>query len=305
MPKMQIFAGLLAILAGMSLPVRAEERADWPPGCKLERLAQVPMSLVSGHASVPVSIGGKDFTMVVDTAGPESSLTIAASHRLGFIGLESWHIGDFELDNIHPRSMAAFPGADGLIAPAVLNKYDVEFDFGGNKFSLFKHHPCANYAAYWVDSAAAVPFALTPEGHIRVSVTLDGKNMRAVLDTGAPISLLGLKEASSMFGLTPDSTNVKAADSVSGPWTETYGDSLYAFSATTAYSYPFKAVTIGSVTVMNPHIELIKGGYDRFGRNFLGSDYATLLIGNDVLSRFHLYVAYQEQKLYITDAQAH
>jgi hypothetical protein len=54
---------------------------------------------------------------------------------------------------------------------------------------------------------------------------------------------------------------------------------------------------MGGVTVPNPPIELIQG------RNFLGRDYATLLIGNDVLSRFHLYIAYQQRKLYVTEAQ--
>jgi hypothetical protein len=41
------------------------------------------------------------------------------------------------------------------------------------------------------------------------------------------------------------------------------------------------------------------------GRNFLGHDFARLVLGNDVLSRFHLYIAYRQQKLYLTDADAH
>jgi hypothetical protein len=66
-----------------------------------------------------------------------------------------------------------------------------------------------------------------------------------------------------------------------------------------AYTYPFKTMTVGGMSLTDPPIELI------LGRNFLGHDSATLLLGNDVLSRFHLMIAYHEQKLYLTDAEAH
>lgn len=298
-------ATLVVVFSTLSIPAHAQTRSDWPADCSLERVVQVPMKLISGHVTIPASANGKDVTLVIDTAAPESSLTMEAFHRLGIVGLQTWRIGDLELDNLRPAIMAAFSGVDGLIAPAILEKYDVEFNFGDNKFSLFKHHPCANRAAYWTDAAMVIPFALTREGHIRVSVTLDGQKMRAILDTGAPMSVLSMQDASSMFGLTPGSADIKAADSVSGPWSKTYGDAYYSFPAITAYAYPFKTMTIGSVTVTNPQVKLIKGGYTVLGRNFLGPDYATLLIGNDVLSRFHLYIAYQEQKLYLTDAEAH
>ena len=53
---------------------------------------------------------------------------------------------------------------------------------------------------------------------------------------------------------------------------------------------------MGGMTIPNPRMELVEG------RNFLGHDFASLVLGNDVLSRFHLYIAYQEQKLYLSDA---
>jgi len=56
---------------------------------------------------------------------------------------------------------------------------------------------------------------------------------------------------------------------------------------------------MGGVTVTNPRIMLTEG------RNFLSSNDATILLGMDMLPRLHLYIAYREQKLYVTDAQAH
>ena len=65
-----------------------------------------------------------------------------------------------------------------------------------------------------------------------------------------------------------------------------------------AYATTFKTLTIGGVTIPGPRMELVEG------RNFLGHDFAALVLGNDVLSRFHLYIAYRQQKLYLTDADA-
>jgi hypothetical protein len=131
---------------------------------------------------------------------------------------------------------------------------------------------------------------------MRVSVTLDGRNTDAILDTAAPVSVLSMQDAGSMFDLTPGSAGLEEVTSVSGPRAPWWVLAA-PFRAASAYTYPFKTLTIGGVIIPKPPIELVQG------RNFLGRDYATLLIGNDVLSRFHLYIAYQQRKLYVTETQ--
>ena len=300
MRKRQIFKASLVILAAMSLPVHAEERGDWPADCKLERVSQVPMTLISGHVTVHASVNGKDFIMGVDTGGLSSGLTTAAYNRLGIAGHRgNLRIGDLEWDYLNIVGMEAFPGVDGLIAPDILDRYDAEIDFNSKTFNLFKPHPCSGRAVYWVGSYTVVPFTLTRFGHVRVPVTLDGQTTYAILDTGAPVTALSMQDASSMFGLTPDSANIEAAGTVSGPWSTAFKVGFNTFETRSAHTYPFQALTIGGVTIPNPPAELIDG------RNFLGSDLATIVLGNDVLSRFHIYVAYHEQKLYITEVQAH
>jgi len=133
------------------------------------------------------------------------------------VRLGNLRIGDLEWDNVYTGVLETFPGVDGLIANNVLDKYDAEFDFGDNKFNLFKHHPCANRAVYWSGSYTVIPFTLVGDGHIRVSMTLDGRNTDAILDTAAPVSVLSMQDAGSMFGLTSDSAGLQAARSVSGP----------------------------------------------------------------------------------------
>ncbi|HKD46885.1 MAG TPA: pepsin/retropepsin-like aspartic protease family protein [Rhizomicrobium sp.] len=292
---------LVAISAAISVPVHAQERPGLPAEC--EPLTQLPMTLISGHVTIPASINGKDVTLGIDTGGPFSSLTLAAAHRVGHVGhRDDLRIGDLQLERVYMGWMNSFPGVDGLIAPDVLSKYDAEFDFGGSIFRLFKPHSCADRRT---GAYSVIPFTLTRDGHVRVPVTLDGRNTYAILDTGAPISVLSMQDATRMFGLDQDSAGIKAAKTVSGLWSNallanyTYGIWDYPSKTVSAYTYPFKTITMGAMSVADPPIELSAG------RNFLGSDFASLLLGNDVLSHFRLYIAYREQKLYIADAGAH
>ena len=301
-----ILTVLPVISAAISPPAHAEERPDWPVDCKLERLAELPITMKSGHVTVPASINGKDVTLGIDTGGPFSSLTLGAASGIGNVGhRDDLRLGEHELNRVYMAWMESFPGVQGLIAPDILSRYDVEFDFGGNRFRLFKPNPCANHAVPWTDSYSVIPFALTDDGHVRVPVTLDGQNTYAILDTGAPISILSMQDASRMFGLTPDSVDIRAANRVSGLWSNlhlapyTSGVWNMPSRAVSAYIYPFKTMTMGGMSIANPPIEVTDG------RNFLGRDSASLLLGNDVLSHFHLTIAYREQKLYVTDAEAH
>lgn len=301
------------ILAALIFPQAALAQEGWPDDCKLVRVAQLPMTMKTGHVTAPASANGKDLTMAIDTGGIFSSLTkagldqlgLVAPHRLGkgpiiegtgemlFSGgnvhLDNLRIGDLELDSLRIPMMETFPGVDGLIGADILGRYDAEFDFGRNTFSLFKPHSCSDHAVYWTGSYTVIPITLTRSGHVRVPVTLDGQNIDAILDTGAGISVMSMRDANSMFGLGPNSRAVEATNPVIGPWPRSLN----------AYTYTFKTLTMGGVTIPNPRVVLTDG------RNFLGNDFASLVLGNDVLSRFHLYVAYHQQKLYVSDAQAH
>jgi predicted aspartyl protease len=304
---------VLALMAGQAAtPAHAETRADWPADCQLERVARVPMTLKTGHVVIVASANGKDLTLGIDTGGYGSSLSKAGIARLGLsyaarlgtlvpagggawisegdVHLDSLRIGDLELNRMYIPEMDALPAVDGLIGPDILNKYDVELDFGGKTFSLFKTHPCADHAVTWTSSYTVLPFTLTESGHVRVRVTLNGQDTDAILDTGAPVSVLSTQDANSMFRLNLNSAGVEAVNPVSGP---AWGKDRPA----KAYATTFKTLTIGGVTIPGPRMELVEG------HNFLGHDFATLVLGNDVLSRFHLYIAYRQQKLYLTDAE--
>jgi predicted aspartyl protease len=317
--------GIYLLLGALTYPSAASAQGAWPEGCKLVRMAELPITLQGGHAMIPVQVNGKEVLMVVDTGQPITSLSKAAITDLGLvthlqnsrlmmdiggrIADEYVRVSDFRLDHLERGGvyfgvMEYMPEAGGLLGPDVLRNYDVDLDFGQGRFSLYRHHPCADRAVYWTANYAVLPFSsidrgrvveggankegVLNAGRIRVPVTLDGQETYAVIDTGAPTSVISIVEAEHLFGLTAASPDVKAAGHLSGG----------AGGEVIAYSYPFKTLVMGGVTVSNPQIRISES------RNFLLGNYASMLLGMDVLQKLHLYIAYDEGKLYMTSADA-
>ena len=79
---------------------------------------------------------------------------------------------------------------DGTLAPDLLRNFDVEFDFASHTMNLFRPHSCDGKAAYWTGQYIAIPMEITPAGHTRVDVTLDGETRRRIL-VDTPARLFG------------------------------------------------------------------------------------------------------------------
>jgi predicted aspartyl protease len=319
------------LLGALTCPGPASAQGAWPEDCKLVRMAELPMSFKSGHVMIPVQVDGKDLLMEVDTGNAVTGLTRPTvadlglvTHRqnsriildiAGTLADEYVRVDDFKLDHLERGGInfgviGPLPEAGGDLGVDVLRNYDADFDFGEGRLSLFRHHPCSDRAVYWTGTYAVLPFttvtgnstviagsvvhngmnkaSVLNAGHIRVPVTLDGQEAYAVIDTGAPVSVISMQEAGRLFGLSATSPDVEKTGKLTGG----------AGGQLESYSYPFKTLTIGGVTVTNPRIRIGEG------RNFLQSDYASVLLGMDVLQKLHLYIAYGEGKLYMTSADA-
>lgn len=134
-------------------------------------------------------------------------------------------------------------------------------------------------------------FASNSAGHINFPVTLDGKDVRATLDTGASRSVLGLEAAEDTFSFDEKNASLKVLG------TTRSGHS---------YKFPFNTLlfgeagaVLGSVTVINPDLILVSRSDSRLP----GSP--DLILGMGVLRQLHLYIDYKEKKLYVTAASAH
>ena len=107
--------------------------------------------------------------------------------------------------------------ADGTLAPETLANYDVDFDFGHDKLNLIQPAHCPNGPVYWTKAPAAiVPMEIVDRTHIRIPVTIDGKEIMATLDTSSTISTaVTVRAAARFLGVGNQSAELQPLDAIS------------------------------------------------------------------------------------------
>ena len=307
---------VLAAMAMAGTMVLPSDEAAADQSCKLQMATSLPLGTdESGGVYVPVEFAGRSLNLLVDTAGYFSMLKPSAVSELGLerrtLPLEDRnvimlyggaHLNDYVVANdvkigamplkekqfLVVPEMAIPAELSGTLAPDIMRFFDIDFDFAGGKMNIFLQDHCEGQVVYWTTGTRAVlPMRVTEDWHISVPVELDGHTTMAELDTGSTRSELSWETAQSQFDLDEKSPGV----------------SLLAHTNVTEYHYPFKALTIGgedknqSLTVENPDILLVPDKESRIGP--IG---ARLILGMGILRQLHLYIAYNEHKLYVTPA---
>jgi hypothetical protein len=183
------------------------------------------------------------------------------------------------------------PGSGGILSAGFFQKYDIDLNFAARRFNMFASDHCAGEVLYWrAPGVAKLPFRLR-NGQITVRVTVDGREMDAVIDTGYPRSELQFDDADSFFYLTPSSPGVMREGN--------------------ALAYNFGVLSFGTVALFHPHVVLTHSGPLRGAnsgpvtgtllRNSARStNQPALTIGTDLLKLLHLYIAFNEHMIYVT-----
>ena len=278
--------------------------------CNLVRAASLDMSTdSSGGQVVPLTLSGRTLNLLVDTGGIDSMLTESVVDSLklrvapfpdrrvvmfGGYRLNRFAVGhDIDFGGLKApcKEFIIMPeghlpdGLDGTLAPDILRAYDDEFDFAGAKLNLFLSNHCQTNMTYWTKSEhAEIPIEQDHDGHISFFVMLDGKKIRATLDTGASRSVLNLEEAEDLFGFTQSDSKLKTLAKTDNGYT---------------YMYPFKTLNFSGGSVANPDLTLFST------RDEGMSGGPALILGMGILRQLHMYIAYREQALYVTAASAH
>jgi hypothetical protein len=222
--------GRRALAALLILSLRAG--AAWG-ACAVTERVSVPLEPAGGRLMVTMTLDDQPAHFVLDTGAGRSLITPEAVARLR-LRLDDWvdstvmGVGGYRRHrNADPRSIALgglalhrrtltqdtsltvgiLPGggvADGLLGRDFLSLYDVMIDPVAGRLALFDVRGCAGRFLPWRGAYTAVP-ATVPMGQALVfEAQVDGRGMRAMLDTGAYRSLvtapgmvrLGLTEAS-------------------------------------------------------------------------------------------------------------
>jgi len=135
------------------------------------------------------------------------------------------------------------------------------------------------------------------DGHIQVTATINGKEVRAIIDTGAPYTSLKADAAKRLFGVTQDSEGNIASRAIDGK---------------KEFLHVFDTLGLEGIAVSKPRISIMP---DLVGSHDVNNDYETgsrvhrvdedqddppLIIGMNVISKLRLFIAFGEKKIYVT-----
>lgn len=275
----------------------ASSFAETPQNCTLGIISALDIQATdSGLLTVPVTLNDQPFRVLVDTGDYYSVITTRTAKALGkepemtdsmtlvgwggqliyrFVNLDEFGFGRMKRGRTQFMVMqAAGQEFDGLLGADFLYYFDLDFDFVHAKLNLISPDRCKGKAVYWTKGDyAAIPFDYK-DRHIQFTVTLDGKEVKALLDTGAADTVMSLDKAADMFDWD-DKMTAAAAD-----------------------HYAFKTLSLGGVTVNNPVISLIPDKRSVM----MGDGQPRMILGMGVLRRLHLFISYKEEMIYVTPA---
>ncbi len=279
-----------------------------------------------GRLAIPVMLQDRPSKLLLDTGGATRALVGKVATDLGLhlidsnirllnvagkrsdlgVDMPSMTMGGVTFKKIHfPIMPGTLPADgdtdkrsyDGLFALDLFRDMDIDIDFGGAKMTLFSAKHCPGKVVYWPASMVSViPFDFDSSGHIRFPVTLDGSGLSAIMDSGAYSSTLDLAIAKGRYDVDVDAPGVEKAGEVA--------------PGRPIYRHRFKTLTLEGITISNPLMRLIPNMLPEeqvTGTRVIrdhGSTLPPVIIGMNILSKLHVYIAMKERKLYITPAAA-
>lgn len=316
---------LHTLLLSAALAIACAPHAHAAECGPLKLVNTVPLTLKGHRVLLPVKINDVEQTFLLDTGGAATQISAPAAEVLklpviesggkmldlyGHASTQAVRVESFTLGRLRDRAtyMPIWPdptlgvreGFSGLLAADYMGRYDIEFDFAGGKMNYFMEDHCDGKVVYWPAAAVAVvPMVFRQDHHLRIPVVLNGHTFNAIIDTGAPVSTIMADEAKRVFGLA-------------GP---APGDPTGTGDGPVAFEHAFDTLSFEGVTIGNPRMTVIP---NLVGKKDANNGFVTgsrtkrvddldvteppILIGMNILSRLHLYVAFGEGKIYVTPA---
>jgi predicted aspartyl protease len=314
-----------SLLGSLALAVLLQNGAASAEDCgPLKQINAVDLVAGPNRALVPVSLNGIPKLFLLDTGGDVTQISGEVAEELkltkqdsnlklldmyGHASNKMVRIDKFALGRLHGENvyMAIQPNPNfgkgtryvGLFGPDMMGRYDVDIDFGSYKMNYFSPEHCPGHVVYWPHAALAITPMTFHNRHIRLPVRVDGKELRAEIDTGATNTTMMATAAKRLFDIVPETSgNVP----------------LNTQGMAAAFGRVFSTLDFEGVAVNNPHIVIVPdllGSKDPNNGFQTGSrakmvdddvDRADMLIGMDILKKLHLYIAFDENRIYISEA---
>jgi predicted aspartyl protease len=292
----------LALCAAL-LPAQAQAEA---PKCRYVQVGLLPLHYSGQELALSTegSINGTPATVLVDTGAFDTLLTSTSAQRRklsmratghyakgvgGEAAIYMARVDDFSAGPLQTgRSwmpvLADFgdpPAYDAIIGAPFLLQADMELSLATKKMRFFQPSNCGGASlAYWDDAAMEIPFEANNDQspNPQFSVLVNGKKMRAMIDTGATTTVIGLA-AAQRAGLLLDA-----------PGLTRMGESIgIGAKRMTHWSTIFATFQIGDEIVRNAQVGVIDW-----------NGHVDILLGADFLRAHRVLIAMSQQKIYLS-----
>lgn len=281
--------------------------------CRVLSKTPLTVTLSGNRPLVDGAINGKPVRALLDTGAELSLIWRSEAQRLGLklgkiFGARVQGVGGMSalgFAKVETLTIGEMTGRNFTLAVAgegempfafvlgqdFLSKFDIEFDLAKKLVTLFRTEGCEGMAlAYWSKEwqQADLRRPYTTEGnmkaHIRLPVEVNGIELTAMLDSGAPFSTLTLPAARKV-GITPDSADTIRLGKTGGVGP----DKIDVWGAT------FTSFRIGDETIYNAKIRMadLYAGTVAPRRN-------EMILGSDFLQAHRVMLANSQRRLYFT-----
>jgi tetratricopeptide (TPR) repeat protein/predicted aspartyl protease len=277
-------------------------------GCKIAKIAELPVTMIDMHPMVKAQINGVDALFIADSGAFYSMLSHAAAAEFKLnsypapFGLFVRGMGgsaSVSVAKVKVFTLAGVPihnveflvgggdfGGVGLLGQNVFSIGDVEYDLAKGAIRLIREEGCKNVSlAYWVTGTSQsvsmmdIEWTTPRSPHTAGTATINGVAVRVMFDTGAPTSVLS-ERAAERAGVKVDSPGV-----TDGGYTRGVGQRMVK-----NWIAPFASFKLGDEEIRNTRLRIGDPGLDT----------ADMLIGADFFLSHRIYVASKQHRLFFT-----
>lgn len=279
----------------------------WASKCQLNDFGTMPVDMEGGRATTMVKINGQDTRFQLDTGAFFNIMSAARASALGLslrpapfgfrimgVGgsadVQITHVKQFGILNTTLDNIDFIVGGTdtgyGVLGANLLDFADVEIDLAQGKLTLFKAEHCGDAGmAYWAKDGYNV-VDLEPSGNNNdrrtfLDVVINGKKVRALLDSGASATVL-TRDAAERAGIDLHAPDVKLSRS-------TYG---FGSKVVKTWIVHIDKFSVGTETIQHSEMQVLDGN--------LGNSETDMLLGVDFLLAHHMFIANSQHKAYFT-----
>ena len=294
--------------------------AEDAPKCRFQNYAKANIDIKNGVALISSTINDQPAQFLMDTGATSTMLMPSAIDKFGLVKgnmngrlvegvsgearqyyaqVQNYTIAGLKGGRHNFLVMGATSDSksqDGVIGVDFLFQDDLEIDFANKVIKFFKPLNCKTTTlSYWSDSAQTVELQKMSSSDFRdtVIVEINGKKLKALIDTGATYSVLSFQGAQKL-GVTTHSEGVTPAGEAAG-----FGDG----AKINLWQKIFDEFTIGSETIVNPVLNIsdLWGALDKANNGgYIDGNDPELLLGADFFAAHHILFSHHQNRFYFS-----